>query len=86
MSVCDSGHGYDNLFAGLLPRHIFMERPSCRFDAPFDPACLDDARCQLERHGKEIAAVILEPVVQGAGGMWFYHPDYLRAVWRTPLP
>ena len=80
MSVCDPVTGMHNLFAGLLPRQIFMERPSCRFDAPFDPACLDDARCQLERHGKEIAAVILEPVVQGAGGMWFYHPDYLRGL------
>ncbi|WP_291447490.1 adenosylmethionine--8-amino-7-oxononanoate transaminase [Desulfovibrio sp.] len=80
MSVCDPVTGMHSLFAGLLPRQIFMERPSCRFDAPFDPACLDDARCQLERHGKEIAAVILEPVVQGAGGMWFYHPDYLRGL------
>ena len=80
MSVCDPVTGMHSLFAGLLPRQIFMERPSCRFDAPFDPASLDDARRALEQHGKEIAAVILEPVVQGAGGMWFYHPDYLRGL------
>ena len=80
MSICDPVTGMHSLFAGLLPRQIFMERPSCRFDAPFDPASLDDARRALEQHGKEIAAGILEPVVQGAGGMWFYHPDYLRGL------
>ena len=49
-------------------------------DQPFDPASLDDARRVLAGRGHEIAAVILEPVVQGAGGMWFYHPEYLRGI------
>lgn len=80
MSVCDPVTGMHSLFAGLLPQQIFVERPSCRFDMPFDPASLDDARRALEHHGQEVAAVILEPVVQGAGGMWFYHPDYLRGL------
>ncbi len=80
MSVCDPVTGMHSLFAGLLPQQIFVERPSCRFDAPFDPASLDDVRRALEQHGEETAAVILEPVVQGAGGMWFYHPDYLRGL------
>ena len=80
MSVCDPVTGMHSLFAGLLPQQIFMERPSCRLDAPFDPAALDDAHRILAEHGDEIAAVILEPVVQGAGGMWFYHPDYLRGL------
>lgn len=77
MSVCDPVTGMHSLFAGLLVQQLFMERPGCRFDSPFSADSLDDARCILEKHGAEIAAVILEPVVQGAGGMWFYHPDYL---------
>lgn len=80
MSVCDPVNGMHTLFAGLLPQQIFMERPSCRFDAPFTANALDDARRIFTEHGDEIAAVILEPVVQGAGGMWFYHPDYLRGL------
>ena len=80
MSVCDPVTGMHTLFRGVLAQQIFMERPSCRFDAPFDPSCLDDARRAFEEHGHEIAAVILEPVVQGAGGMWFYHPAYLRGL------
>ncbi len=80
MSVCDPVTGMHTLFSGLLPGHWFTERPSCRFDAPFDPASLDDARRVLAAHADDIAAVILEPVVQGAGGMWFYHPDYLKGM------
>ncbi len=80
MSVCDPVTGMHGLFAGMLPRQLFMEQPSCGFDQPFDPASLDNARQMLEQHGKKIAAVILEPVVQGAGGMWFYHPEYLRGL------
>ena len=75
MSVCDPVNGMHSLFTGLLPKHIFMERPTCRFDQPFDPKSLDMARRILAERKDEIAAVILEPVVQGAGGMWIYHPD-----------
>lgn len=82
MSVCDPVNGMHGLFARFLPQQLFMERPACRFDQPFDPASLDDARRMLAAHGHEVAAVILEPVVQGAGGMWFYHPDYLRGLAR----
>ena len=80
MSVCDPVTGMHSLFSGLLPRQLFMERPRCRFDAPFTADALEDARRVFVEHGGEIAAVILEPVVQGAGGMWFYHPDYLRGL------
>lgn len=80
MSVCDPVTGMHTLFRNVLARQIFMERPACRFDAPFDPSCLEDVRRAFAEHGPEIAAVILEPVVQGAGGMWFYHPAYLRGV------
>lgn len=80
MSVCDPVNGMHSLFTGLLPKHIFMERPTCRFDQPFDPKSLDAARRILAERKDEIAAVILEPVVQGAGGMWIYHPDYLKGL------
>ena len=80
MSVCDPVNGMHVLFSGLLPRHYFVERPACRFDEPFDPQSLEEARTFLQSRADEIAAVILEPVVQGAGGMWFYHPDYLKGL------
>ncbi len=82
MSVCDPINGMHTLFAGMLARQIFVERPSCRFDAPFDPACMAPMEAALAEHGPTVAAVILEPVVQGAGGMWFYHPEYLRRLRR----
>ena len=82
MSVCDPVTGMHCLFTHMLPRQLFMERPSCRFDQPFDPASLEDARRIFAEQGERIAAVILEPLVQGAGGMWFYHPDYLRGMAR----
>ncbi|MDR3320478.1 MAG: adenosylmethionine--8-amino-7-oxononanoate transaminase [Desulfovibrio sp.] len=80
MSICDPVTGMHSLFAEALPRQIFTERPACRFDEPFDPACLDDVRHIFETRGEELAAVVLEPVVQGAVGMWFYHPGYLRGL------
>jgi len=80
MSVCDPVTGMHHLFKDMLPKQFFAERPACRFDASFDSACLDDFRRLIVEHEGEIAAVILEPVVQGAGGMWFYHPDYLHGV------
>ena len=80
MSVCDPVNGMHTLFSGLLPKHYFMERPSSRFDQPFDPRSLDDARRILEARQDEIACVVLEPIVQGAGGMWFYHPRYLEGL------
>lgn len=78
MSVCDPVNGMHGLFQGTLARQIFVPRPPCRFDAPFDPACMAPVAEAMDVHARELAAVILEPVVQGAGGMWFYHPEYLR--------
>lgn len=73
MAVCDPVGGMHRLFTGALAEHVFADRP---------PAVLDDAyaehlRALVARHARELAAVIVEPVVQGAGGMWFYDPRVL---------
>ncbi len=80
MSVCDPVNGMHERFAGVLPPHHFAPRPRCRFGGEWDEGDMDAMRETLERHHAEIAAVILEPVVQGAGGMYFYHPMYVRRV------
>ena len=78
MSVCDPVTGMHHLFSGILPRQLFLERPSCRFDQAFEPASFAQTEQTLRREAATLAALIVEPVVQGAGGMWFYHPEYLR--------
>lgn len=80
MSVCDPSTGMHHLFSGILPQQIFAPRPDCRFDAEYRPESLDETARLLEEHSREIAAIIVEPIVQGAGGMWFYHPEYLRGL------
>ncbi len=78
MAVCDPVSGMHSLFTGTLAEHVFVARPPAGFDAPLDPryaAILDDAVAQ---HAGELAAVILEPVVQGAGGMHIYSPAIVR--------
>jgi len=82
MAVSDPVNGMHDLFRGVLAEHIFAERPACRFDQRFEERHIGDFERKLAAHAGEIAAVILEPIVQGAGGMWFYAPDYLRHVRR----
>lgn len=79
MSVCDPVTGMHTLFDGVVPRQFFVNAPRSRFGEPADPQDLAELQQTLSQHGDEIAAFILEPVVQGAGGMRFYSADYLRA-------
>jgi adenosylmethionine-8-amino-7-oxononanoate aminotransferase len=78
MSVCDPVDGMHHAFASVLPRHVFAPRPPGGVDAALDPAWEAALRELFERHGGELAAAIVEPIVQGAGGMWFYAPACLR--------
>ncbi len=77
MSVCDPVTGMHGLFSSMLPQQIFVESPACRFDEACSDQHLLDMTQVLKRHHAEIAAVVVEPVVQGAGGMRFYSPQYL---------
>jgi len=78
MSVCDPVGGMHHLFRGFLPRQLFLPRPPGPLEAAVEPRWLEAARRTFDRRGREVAAVIIEPVVQGAGGMHFYSPAYLR--------
>ncbi|MFB9723390.1 adenosylmethionine--8-amino-7-oxononanoate transaminase [Planobispora longispora] len=74
MAVCDPVNGMHHLFSGALPEHLFVPRPPARHEESY----LAELEATVARHARELAAIIVEPVVQGAGGMHFYHPAYLR--------
>ena len=80
MSVCDPDTGMHTMFGDVVPAQIFASRPEPAFDEPVTDDHLAEITHLLETHDDEIAAVIIEPVVQGAGGMRFYAPGYLAAL------
>ncbi|MGW1883858.1 adenosylmethionine--8-amino-7-oxononanoate transaminase [Streptomyces sp. NPDC001970] len=76
MSVCDPEGGMHDLWSGVLPRQIFADAPPVAYEETY----ADHLRALVARHADELAAVIVEPVVQGAGGMRFHSPAYLRVL------
>ena len=80
MSVCDPVNGMHSLFRRILPKQIFADRPRCAFHAAWQPESMTSLENAFKEHAPSVAAFILEPVAQGAGGMWFYHPEYLRRI------
>jgi adenosylmethionine-8-amino-7-oxononanoate aminotransferase len=82
MAVCDPIGGMHSLFAGTLTEHVFADRPPDGFDRPLERAWCEHVSDLFTRHAHELAAVIVEPVVQGAGGMRIHSPQYVEVLRR----
>ncbi|EPH0092001.1 adenosylmethionine--8-amino-7-oxononanoate transaminase [Pluralibacter gergoviae] len=82
MSVCDPDNSMHSLWQGYLPEHLFAPAPQSRFGGEWDERDIVPFARLMAAHRREIAAVILEPIVQGAGGMRMYHPEWLRRIRR----
>ncbi|WP_428956331.1 adenosylmethionine--8-amino-7-oxononanoate transaminase [Streptomyces sp. cg35] len=76
MSVCDPEGGMHGLWSGVLPRQVFADAPPSAYEESY----AEHLREMVGRHAHELAAVVVEPVVQGAGGMRFHSPAYLRVL------
>lgn len=77
MSVCDPVNGMHHIFKNFLPEQLFLDRPCARFNEQPLKEELDKIENTIAKNAHELAALIIEPIVQGAGGMWFYNPQYL---------
>lgn len=82
MSVTDPDNSMHSLYKGFLPEHIFAQSPTCGYWDEWKPEDLADFEHKIDSHHQDLAAVILEPIVQGAGGMRIYHPEFLKGVRR----
>ena len=82
MAVCDPVGGMHNLFNGVLAEHVFAERPPDGFDRPLEQTWAEHVSALVARHAGELAAIIIEPVAQGAGGMRFHSPECVRLMRR----
>jgi adenosylmethionine-8-amino-7-oxononanoate aminotransferase len=76
MAICDPDGGMHRMWQGSLVEHVFADRPPERLDAAYREHLAD----LVSRRGHELAAIVVEPTVQGAGGMWFYDPEVLRVL------
>jgi adenosylmethionine-8-amino-7-oxononanoate aminotransferase len=85
MSVCDPDGGMHSLWRGVLPEQVFVPMPPAGFDAGVDHDYVELLADTVERHADEVAAVIVEPLVQGAGGMRFHDPRYLHVLRELTL-
>lgn len=82
MSVCDPVTGMHGIFSGALQPQYFLPQPPVKYGEKWDDSCMQPLKDLLYEKGESIAALIVEPVVQGAGGMYFYHPHYLEEARR----
>jgi adenosylmethionine-8-amino-7-oxononanoate aminotransferase len=80
MSVCDPQEGMHHLFSGVVPEQLFAPMPPGRQSSRVDDDWLAETSALFDAHDDEIAAVVVEPVVQGAGGMRFYDPSYVATM------
>ncbi|PSV03274.1 adenosylmethionine--8-amino-7-oxononanoate transaminase [Photobacterium leiognathi subsp. mandapamensis] len=80
MSVTDPANSMHRIYKGFLPEHIFAKSPECGFWNEWNENDINDFAEKLKQHHLDIAAVIIEPIVQGAGGMRLYHPMYLKRI------
>lgn len=80
MALCDPDGGMHNAFRGILVEHVFAPRLTIPYGGAWDPSEGEKLRAFIDAHADEVAGIFIEPIVQGAGGMWMYHPEYLRVI------